>query len=157
MIKELKKVKVRKPPNEIIEAGNKKIDDIFNPVFPGMKARHCQTNSICIVEAMAEKGQKDWHIVPGFAYRPQQQGPIIHVWVRKGSKHYDPTWSLKCFDWEVEDLAYFQLLKKLDTQPKESNGTTIDRVSDWGKEILNELNEFAIRYNIALIDLNKEA
>ena len=86
MIKALQKVKVNKPPDEIIEVGNRKIDDIFHPVFSGMKAPHCQTNSICIVESMLEKGQKDWHVVSGFAYKPQMKGPIIHVWVRNGSK-----------------------------------------------------------------------
>lgn len=61
------------------------------------------------------------------------------------------------FYWKVEDLTYFQLLKRLTTQPKKLNGTTINIVSDWGEEILNELNEFAIRHNITLLDPNKEA
>ena len=157
MIKALRKVKVSKPPDEIIEAGNRKIDDIFHPVFPGMKAKHCQTNSICIVEAMLEKGQKDWHVVSGFAYRPQMQGPIVHVWVRNASKHYDPTWSLKVFGWNVQDLTYFEFLQALTTHRKTSNTTDVNRLSHSGEEILDELKEFAIHENIILLDPNKEA
>jgi len=152
MIESLRKVQVSKPPDKIIEAGNNKLNCIFNPLFPGMKSRHCQTNSICVVEAMIEKGQKDWHVVPGYAYGPQQERPFIHVWIRNGPKHYDPTWSLKSIDWNVEDLVYFQLVRGARTQPAESKRTNRDRILDWGEEICKGLKKFAKNKNIAYKD-----
>jgi len=149
-IKSVQKVNVSKPPNEIIMAGNRKVAEIFDTIFPVMKDGQCQTNSICIVEAMFEKGRYDWHIVPGFGFNPHYQRFVRHVWVRNGSNHYDPTWSLKSLKWNVEKLTYFQAIHNFTTQPVESKNDTQSRILDWGNEILNELNRFAISNNINL-------
>ena len=95
--KSLEKVKVQRPLTDVIEAGNKKFIEVFKnfilPIFPQrMRGANCQSNSICVVEAMREKGEDDWHVVPGFAFKTETERPVIHVWVRKKKKHYDPSW-----------------------------------------------------------------
>lgn len=80
----------------------------------------CICNSLCVVDAMCEKGEDDWHIVPGFAFNPEEREPIAHVWVRKGSWHYDPTWSLPCFNWKFKDLQHYQLAQRLNAETMET-------------------------------------
>jgi len=61
----LKKVDVKRPSEDVIEVGNLKSKVKFQNPMCGFT---CAGNSQCVVEAMIEKGEKDWYIVPGFAF-----------------------------------------------------------------------------------------
>lgn len=86
------------PPPEVFEVGDTWKEKPMN-------ASTCEANSRWIVEGMSARGESDWHIVGGFAFPlfpkwvrgteddPPDNRPRIHVWVRRGDVHFDPTWA----------------------------------------------------------------
>ncbi len=147
-LKLLKKVEVDKPSTKIIEAGNAIIIKHFDPIFSPMKAKHCQTNSICIVEAMIKRGENNWHIVPGLGFEPVKRELVAHVWVRHGDHHYDPTWSLGIFKSNVKELTHYQILQNFKTQPDKN--ITADEIDEWGRNTLSEIEKFAYDNNLKI-------
>jgi hypothetical protein len=148
----LKEVDVQKPPDDVIDAGNERfVAELNIPESGGgprrMRVGVCQSNSICIVEEMRARGEDDWYIVPGFAFNPEKQDPIIHVWVRKGLLHYDPTWSLDLCNYNLEDCRYFQLVQPLETSQKKPE-TATQSIRTAGKAILKEVEDFASKWGL---------
>ena len=84
----IKEVKVQRPSDAVVEAGNRKSSILFQNPMSGFC---CAGNSQSIVEAMKAKNESNWHIVQGFAIPKGESKLQVHVWVRKGSRHYDPT------------------------------------------------------------------
>lgn len=142
----LNKVKVQRPADVVIEAGNQKSMAVFNDIMRGL--RRCASNSICVVEAMREKGEDDWFIVGGFAFEPEIKNHVAHVWVRKGPLHYDPTWIR--WDWNPEDLAYYQVLQPLKAGPRELKNDILRRFLQWEKGILAELKNLSSGWELKL-------
>ena len=104
----LKKVEVHRPSDSVVEAGNQKSSILFQNPMSGLC---CAGNSQSIVEAMKEKNENNWHIVQGFAIPEAESKPQAHIWVRKGSRHYDPTSTR--FSWWSQDLKYYRLTRPL--------------------------------------------
>jgi len=119
----LKEVKVKRPSDGVVAAGNRESIMIFQNPMSGLC---CAGNSQCIVEAMKAKDERNWHIVQGFAIPKGESKPQAHVWVRKGSHHYDPTWTR--FTWWSENLKYYRLTRPLAFGPSER--MTLDRLKD---------------------------
>jgi hypothetical protein len=139
----LKEVEVQRPSDAVVEAGNQ----ISAVVFKNL-GLNCADNSTCVVEAMREQGENDWHIVPGFAFNIEGEGPIAHVWVRKGLLHYDPTWILR--NWNPEDLAYYQVLQSLGVVPREWEKDALQRIIKCGNDILRGLKDLAAEWELKL-------
>ncbi|MCD4784885.1 MAG: hypothetical protein K8T10_13805 [Candidatus Eremiobacteraeota bacterium] len=147
----LRQVKVLKAPEFVMDYGKKQYPTLFKKQCfsqEGLPAFHCQDNSICVVKAMREKGEDDWHIVPGFAWNPNLNGPTPHLWVRKGKLHYDPTWSLQFFNFEFKNLEHYQLIQYLDTLPKEPEENNPDEINVWGKTTLKRLEDLAAQWGL---------
>ena len=121
LLKEVKEVK--RPSDAVVEEGNRKSTILFQNPMSGFC---CAGNSQSIVEAMKAKNEINWHIVQGFAIPKGESKPQPHVWVRKGSRHYDPTWTR--FRWWSEDLKYYRLTRPLGFGPSER--ITLDRLKD---------------------------
>ena len=136
-------VSVKIPPPGIFEVG----DAWGEKTYGGsMCAFTCEANSRWIVEGMNARGELDWHIVGGFAFPvfpkwalgpeddPSDNRPRIHVWVRRGDVHFDPTWSRsvgKILD--ISQNRYFALANNI---PLEDNGLEhLKRLADgWNLE-----------------------
>lgn len=151
----LEKVEVYPAPENIMDNGNRRYLNVFGkemaPLSPRrMSGCDCAGNSICVVEAMNEKGEDDWYIVPGFAYNPEESHPLVHVWVRKGTLHFDPTWSLPCFHWDFKKLIHYQLAHPLNDEPIDSDNCACTRVVRWGNRMLTELKMLAEEWNFRL-------
>lgn len=151
----LKKVDVRKPPDNVMDAGNKRFVAVFNIPKSGggpqrMRCGKCQSNSICVVAAMRNKGEKGWEIVTGFAFNNEEEGPISHVWVNKRSQHYDPTWSLDLCNYNPEDCKYYQVAEPLKNRPWETETVTKKKIGTWGENILAEMENLASKWGLKL-------
>jgi len=146
----LKEVDVQKPPDDVINAGNTRFVVELTPENgpQRMRAGYCQSNSICVVAEMRDKGEDDWGIVPGFAYNTEKEDLIVHVWVKKGSLHYDPTWSLDCFNYNPEDCTYYQVVQNIETTQWKQEKLTRIGIVQWGKDILNEINVLASKWKL---------
>jgi len=142
----LKEVKVQRPPDGVIEAGNQKSEAVIGH---GIIKGKCHFNSICVIGAMREKGENDWDIVPGFAFNPKDKKPLLHVWVKKESRHYDPSWI--CYNWNPEDLDYYQMIQPLEANPSESIGDTRQRYLEWERAIHAEIMAFASHWDLKLL------
>ena len=136
----LEKVDVGRLVGEVKAAGDQKSRCVFGNRMSG---NTCAGNSLCVAEAMADQGEDDWQVVLGYAVNGDGEGPISHVWVRKGHQHYDPTWPI--WDTWREDLPYYQLLQDLDIQPHlDSDIRKAERV------LLNALDEYASKRGLRL-------
>jgi hypothetical protein len=119
----IKRIKVQRPSDAVVEAGNQRSSILFkNP----MSGNCCAGNSQSIVEAMKAKNESNWNVVQGFGIPNGESKPRVHVWVRKGSRHYDPTWTR--FKWWLEDLKYYRLTRPLAFGPTERD--TLNRLKD---------------------------
>lgn len=151
----LKAIHVKKLYDDVMDAGNKRFISEFNIPKSGggpqrMRFGYCQDNSICVVDAMRDKGEYDWHIVPGFAFNTEVKDPIIHVWVRNRSRHYDPTWSLDLdlSKYNPEDCRYFQVVQSLVTCQWKLGADNQGKIAVWGKSILVELEDLASQWGL---------
>lgn len=105
----IKAVRVHRPSDAVVTAGNRKSEILYqNP----MSGRCCAGNSHSVIEAMKERNEKNWHFVLGFAIPKGKSKPLAHVWVRKGSHHYDPTWTI--WPWWSKNLKYYRLTRPFD-------------------------------------------
>jgi hypothetical protein len=123
----LKAVKGKRPSDAVVEAGNRESSILFQNPMSGFC---CAGNSQSVVEAMKAKNKSNWHVVQGFAIPKGESKPQAHVWVRKGSRHYDPTWTR--FRWWSEDLKYYRVTRSLGFGPTER--ITIDRLKDLARK-----------------------
>jgi hypothetical protein len=71
-----------------------------------MTAWFCYENAPALVEAMREAAESDWHIVYGVGIGYDPVAPHAHVWVRKGTRHFDPTWG------QPERCRYYALSER---------------------------------------------
>jgi hypothetical protein len=135
-----------------MEVGNKRfIEELTPELGPQiMSAGYCQSNSICVVAEMRDKGEDDWDIVSGFAFNTEKEDPIIHVWVKKGSLHYDPTWSLDYFGYAPEDCTYYQVFQNIESTRWEQEKLTRIGIVQWGKDILNEIKVLAAKWKLKI-------
>src|SRR5437870_13800045 len=96
-------VSVGIPPTSVFAIGDARSAEVYkNP----MNCYSCEDNSRCVVEGMNALGASDWVVVGGFAFGPIPDFPTVHVWVRKGSTHFDPTWSR--LGGEIRGLAQYR-------------------------------------------------
>ena len=140
----VEEVKVLRATRDIIELGKKQYPRIFKKkcsTDDGLPSWFCQDNSMCVVKAMHEIGEFDWHVVPGFARNPRLEEPTAHFWVRKGEIHYDPTWSLNFCDFNFQDVQHYRLIKDVDSLPAIPEGNDTKKVVKWGDDSLNKLND----------------
>lgn len=142
----VEEVKVLRATRNILELGKKQYPRIFKKkcsTDDGLPAWFCQDNSMCVVKAMQEIGEFDWHVVPGFAKNPKLKEPTAHFWVRNGETHYDPTWSLNFCDFNFQDLQHYQLIKDVDLLPAIPEGDNTGEIIEWGNNSLTKLNDIA--------------
>ena len=120
----LEQVSVRVPSDEVFTVGDKRTEQEGGK---RMTFGTCTGNSVCVVKGMEDKGESDWQVVGGFAFFCQSpelgdNGPVdsppivvkhglrLHVWVKKGDTHFDPTWSRHGNDrQDISPNSYFAL------------------------------------------------
>ena len=105
----LEQVSVSVPSDEVFIIGDERTQQEGGQ---GMTFGTCAGNSVCVVKGMEDKGESGWEVVGGFAFFRQtpekirddkdpaglppthvEHGLGRHVWVKKGERHFDPTWS----------------------------------------------------------------
>ena len=80
----LKGVHVKKLCDDVMDAGNKRFVSGFNIPESGggpqrMRLGYCQDNSICVVDAMRDKCEDDWYIVPGFTFHTEVKDNVQDI------------------------------------------------------------------------------
>ena len=129
----IKKVKVQRPSDVVVAAGNRKSKILYQNCMSGFC---CAGNSHSVIEAMKERNESNWHIVLGFAIPKGEIKPQAHVWVRKGSRHYDPTWTL-VDGWWAEDLKYYRLTRSFYfTNERDTLNKLKDLAEKWQLDLL---------------------
>jgi hypothetical protein len=68
--------------------------------------------------------------------------------VRKRLRHYDPTWIR--WNWNPEDLAYYQMLQQFKAGPSELQKDSPHRVMKWANDILSQIKSFASEWKLKL-------
>ena len=103
----LEQVSVGVPSDEVFTIGDERTQQEGGQC---MTFGTCGGNSVCVVKGMEERGESGWEVVGGFAFFcqtpetsdnapadsppiPVEHGLRWHVWVKKGERHFDPTWS----------------------------------------------------------------
>lgn len=128
----IKEVKVHRPSDAVVAAGNRKSRLLYQNRMSGF---FCAGNSHSVIEAMKEGNERNWHFVLGFAIPKGEIKPQVHIWVRKGSRHYDPTWTI--WPWWWKDLKYYRL--------------TLPFAFTNEKDTLNKLKDLAEKWQLNLI------
>jgi hypothetical protein len=130
----VRRVRVKAPPQHVMDAGHAKSTLLFAKPLCGFT---CFDNSILVEAAMQERGDTDWHVVPGYAFGFRQRRPTAHFWVRQGSAHFDPSWVL--LSWKPERHWYCELVEPI----------SISRSSN---DNLSLLRDIALRHGLALVE-----
>lgn len=116
---ELVKVQVQDitPADRAIGDAEARLNEPENgPSFKMGGLSRCAQNAFYMIQGMIRHRQLDWKIVAGFGLVPPHihPNPVWHLWVRRGSQHFDPSWPIwKDYWWDPSVVDYYALRENI--------------------------------------------